>query len=614
MEILYLWIKRFNNIINQEFLFASDYNIKFDRDTNKLDISLIESKRVRLFNEAFLNVTAIIGKNGSGKSSLLSFIKTVFSNSFYYYNDYVLVLKSPDNNILVIDKVSKGEESVIENKKLNDDINLTVRKDNEILFDNISLIIHSNSFSVYERMPLGSRYLDISFNSSLDLRSIKSNKLLIERYEELNNYYKDKPDKKDDFEKSRNVIINNTLPRDFLYHYDLQANINFLSEYKNEDWDFIPDSLGISFNPLFFDNNKDYFKLIGLAEKLQDIKYLIFEKSADPLKPESALELFKNKLVIYLFLFYTIHDQYYHPRNTGLKLVIEELKNKGNLDNIPILIKRFILDSTITLSLKNPLVKIRELVSKIDSLFNSFENFRQLSLNGYSFPIIDGVCNTLKSLFDIWLDNDFIFSFSWLDLSAGEAAFLTIFSRIKSIADFQYYKDTILILIDEGDLYLHPEWQRTFFSELNEFLPKFFKEKKIQLLLTSHSPILTSDFPKENLIFLNKVEGLCQVVNKDNFNNTFGANIHSLLISPFYLDKGFIGEFAKKTIQQIIDDLGKKEELSAARIHDIEWIIKIIGESLIKDRLAIIFASKYKTKENIEKEIFELQKELERRK
>ncbi|MGZ4055550.1 MAG: hypothetical protein ACXVPM_11650, partial [Bacteroidia bacterium] len=82
MELVYLWIEDFRNIQKQGFNFnpelvfttiPSSENIKNEiKYTIKIDYN---NDYVNLFDGNIINVTGVIGKNGSGKSSLLHCLK-----------------------------------------------------------------------------------------------------------------------------------------------------------------------------------------------------------------------------------------------------------------------------------------------------------------------------------------------------------------------------------------------------------------------------------------------------------------------------------------------------------------------------------------------------------
>ena len=104
--------------------------------------------------------------------------------------------------------------------------------------------------------------------------------------------------------------------------------------------------------------------------------------------------------------------------------------------------------------------------------------------------------------------------------------------------------------------------------------------------------------------------------------NTFGANIHELLADNFFLQDGFMGDFAKSKILDLLKFLkyNAEEEESDKNEKPLEkWdensaqsAIGIIGEPLIKERLQSLFDKKYliKEKEKLESRIKALQKQL----
>jgi predicted ATP-dependent endonuclease of OLD family len=125
------------------------------------------------------------------------------------------------------------------------------------------------------------------------------------------------------------------------------------------------------------------------------------------------------------------------------------------------------------------------------------------------------------------------------DLSHGEK---TLFGQLLNI----YYNsqksknDNLLFLFDEPETALHPRWQKNYINEIYNLVDKL--NKNYHFILTSHSPFILSDLPKENTIFLekykkdedkNQKEGNCKVANPD-INQTFGANIHTCPVSPRY--------------------------------------------------------------------------------
>ena len=170
------------------------------------------------------------------------------------------------------------------------------------------------------------------------------------------------------------------------------------------------------------------------------------------------------------------------------------------------------------------------------------------------------------------------------------------------------YQD-ICILIDEGETGFHPQWQKEYIHNLITILPKIFEGKKLQIILTSHSPFVISDLPKENVIFLDRDEnGLCKVTNIDKHKQTFGANIHTLLSDSFFMDS-LLGDFANEKIQKVLDFLNGKN--TAMNEELAQKYINLIGEPIIKRQLQKMLDSKrFSEIDNIKVQIKELTERL----
>ncbi len=178
--------------------------------------------------------------------------------------------------------------------------------------------------------------------------------------------------------------------------------------------------------------------------------------------------------------------------------------------------------------------------------------------------------------------------------SYGQILFLNLLKFLSTI-------ESKIILFDEIEIGFHPEWQRN----LLYYLIKFFNDENIniQIILTSHSPFVASDLPRENVIMLNTdKDGNC-VVKNDKDIKTFGANIFDLYTDAFFVESSF-GEFAKGKIKDVVKDLtlnekGEYSDLSKERIKEIEYIINSIGEKLISAKLKKLY-EEYRNNKNSE--------------
>lgn len=207
------------------------------------------------------------------------------------------------------------------------------------------------------------------------------------------------------------------------------------------------------------------------------------------------------------------------------------------------------------------------------------------------------------------------------DLSSGELAMQNFFSWVHALDWFHRIdsntidgmKNNILLLIDEIDLYAHPEWQRQILCRLLENVEKQFYDKKVQIIFTTHSPLVLSDMLKNNTIFLSN--GKC--VKPTGIEETFSNELYSILNNSFFLKEGVIGEFARKKIQSIIEKLtnyDEKKPLKQREWKKIEGEIEVIGDPILKSKLyEMLDVYKYDNDEeenDIENEISMLKKKI----
>lgn len=81
MEILYLYIKKYKAIEDQEFNFSLDYNFSFKKN-EELYVDKVENHLGdNFFHPKISQFNAIIGKNGKGKSTLLEVLRLILSGN-----------------------------------------------------------------------------------------------------------------------------------------------------------------------------------------------------------------------------------------------------------------------------------------------------------------------------------------------------------------------------------------------------------------------------------------------------------------------------------------------------------------------------------------------------
>ncbi|WP_279486781.1 AAA family ATPase [Aeromonas veronii] len=186
--------------------------------------------------------------------------------------------------------------------------------------------------------------------------------------------------------------------------------------------------------------------------------------------------------------------------------------------------------------------------------------------------------SVLQWIFEV-LNEKQQFECSWLGISSGQKAYINIFSSIYN--SLFRSRNSSIICIDEGDLYLHPEWQIQFFEKLNNVLPNL-SSGKIQIVISSHSPFLLSDLPNQCLVVLDNDQA------KTGFDTlTFGANLYDLYSHAFFLGNRVCSQFALKKIDKLLSlhHIDSEKPLSETEEKNIKDYIGIIGEEIISFHL-----------------------------
>jgi hypothetical protein len=204
--------------------------------------------------------------------------------------------------------------------------------------------------------------------------------------------------------------------------------------------------------------------------------------------------------------------------------------------------------------------------------------------------------------------------------------------ELREHTDKLIHYNYVNIVLDEIELYYHPEWQRTYIADLIDYIGKINPEnlkhiKGVNITFLTHSPYILSDIPDTYILKLLKGS---PVPHKDG-ESTFGANIHDLLANDFFMRNGFMGEWAKRQIEETIKYLNLKQcekeikELSAKnsllkeeqsyldaliKEKDVlnlsvfnrdfkyyERIVELIGEPVIKNKIRAMYSDLFEDSE-----------------
>jgi len=670
MELVYLWIEKYKNIERQGFTFSPRFKCEFKPKYNEKDELIpeeselvIEEKKdyVNIFPDN-INVTAIVGKNGAGKSNI---IKAIYELIFLYFNKdkknfywesdiediythetiviSLISMTEEKNSFFLIlhfeNKFYKIDSEEIKNYLQRNDLNVLGLKNNIHFEFNIKSNKNIENFNDI----IDSFF--IYYNFSIDTWDEKLFQWQEYLYHRKDNY--ELPLLIEPYKKNKKIDI------DLLMHINEQRILLFYSFYKDK---LIKYNVTNFFNPnqIRFEYAKAYtphkdellYKNAKLLSEAQYNNYKLLIKYINLkntfLGNEKNKSFFpKDEIKEIIISFYSMKK--YKELNL-LYILFKMIEKKQYLEKIADRIDYF----------EQKLKKIKnDYENNFEKLINEFEDFinsnnfdfiykdyynllkLRIAINFHKKLLYSKLPNNVNKIDINKIPKDDIVNFfpGWLEvhfyenekslnsLSTGEKyKFLFIIGllyQLSNINKVDKYKSIYLIL-DELELGLHPEWQKNFINNLLFSLNSFKEygkfEKKLNFILLTHSPFILSDIPKENIIFMKNGKNVSDEVEIE----TFGANIHTLLTHGFFMEDGLMGEYAKKKINDVINYIRakkdeKKLQTSIKDDKEAEYIINSIGEPFLREKLRkMLYSTIENEEERIKKQIKDLEKKLEK--
>lgn len=140
-------------------------------------------------------------------------------------------------------------------------------------------------------------------------------------------------------------------------------------------------------------------------------------------------------------------------------------------------------------------------------------------------------------------------------------------------------------MFDEVEICFHPEYQRRFLNELLGYIRRMRMNSHAtyNIIIATHSPFILTDIPQSNILYLEDGRS----ADPRTFKNPFAANICDVLYQSFFLREGFIGEYARNKIREVLEWLNKKGKvvLTQKRMTQVETIMSQIGDPFVKMQL-----------------------------
>jgi len=569
MELCYIWVEKFRNIENQNINLSTEFRFVYNPVSRELSMTKNPTYLPEFFGKRIANITGIIGQNASGKTNLLELMIYLAGEGTTKINgSFLVVIKEPS-----------GEY---------------------------------HGFYHQMEEPVGGIRFSPYQNNILDFDTVYISNVFDGR---RHNFGKETKD------LSTNNLINNKFRENFhtLYNFEIQQQIRFINHPKFatlEDAEKrINNNSVVNFNPTHIRISSPTWGVLLEKSRKFDAIVLQHELKAPSLldtcrwfrrnmvkktmTDENALLYFTAFLVYIDFLINLVSDEGIKDRQiliSQLNKLLEGLLFRSSPkmqieDLYAFIVKRFSID--------------------VDKKFaHEFERFRFLfDMDQYRFSNVirqeqgknssrkveflinynSKIGSFIRDYLEVVYTNTLSYSFEWEGISSGHKAYISLFSRFHNYYQRRRSKrGTILICMDEGDLYFHPKWQTEFLYKLVTILPEILTDERIQIVLSTHSPFLVSDLPYQNLLFLKKENSGNTVVmaNKEAEKRTFGGNIGELYEDAFFLDNAIISQFAFEKISSLVD---RVRETDGKNISEEDLLlIDMIGESLIRNKLKSI--------------------------
>ena len=595
MEMVFVWLSSFmeDKPFQASFNPCYSFRVTCDRklnSSNKLEV-YFQDNNFNIFDQSksrgnICNVTALIGNNGAGKTKFIKKLCNIWDDLFIsdninqYLDEYIIAFLD-NNRIVVYNNLTNGLEM-----DAMSDLNLIMIKEKTQLIHllrNTYIGLFSNVFSYqdYRKVLLSKHGMNISLMHMLA--------------------------KAPDFSMGGSFESNLF---DVISAYSIletKRGLEFLAEMKENDiLPFAITNVDIYRMPemriypvlhISEDDPEDFKNIQKEINQYLNKIYSAIKRTQIPNQERFCFAAFFLYLEDYLFL--RIKKQY-----------------KGEFQDIEILLKNFLQEITegdlrngcansMILSWfeqafqmrqdKSGYVLLDDFKAVWEFLVSEHEND---FLNGDYYHLkIKGNRKEFAKILDFY--NHYVAStrglseylrFSW-GLSSGEQALLSMYARLKLLKDnmvsFTHSRGylanddartQLIMFMDEADLYLHPTWQQNFLDYILTFFNKYFSDFKIQLVITSHSPVFLSDIPHYNIVRLDErnIEG-----------KTFGANIYNLYKNNFFtLQTEWNVTIGKYAIGQI-NDVSNTLSL-------IEDFIDISKKILNKDYFGVVYSGKKK--------------------
>lgn len=594
MELIYAYIKNYRCFENQSISFSDKFNVNYDVENSTIKIERNDKQNYNFYPHHISNVSAIVGKNGVGKTSLVSlccnsinmrlgqdgifdYNQKKYTQSFfllYYYKiedgcDYFVFEAPPlEEHDKLFNNIPTDHYYVEHNWRAfickNEESKLTFIKNvhDAGIEEDVSIL----RFIEMKKKKGFSAYNDVSK---------EENRVVVQRrtYDIFNEKAYD----------AMSFIIEQ------LKHNTRKTNL-FLDDAYTLSIEY-----GLSY---WLKEVIDTYEQNVLKGKLQG--EAVDMRKVFPSIP-ATIDKNPNQVIVICFLNeylqYFCFDALLH-RETDIKIIEPVLK-----EIIPKFAEIDVKEETyeafydaykkrieVAFSLWNDEFGCEPVsFSKFERALNALEKFLKYSnqnrikidskIGSFSITVTkESNITFAKDFFDCFVDErvnsneddgdmsvmDTFLSYEIEHLSGGEGAFISLLSSVhKAITAPNYLKNEFILFFDEIEKSFHPDYCRQLLNVLFESL-QTYQGKRFQIVISTHSPFVVGDIPSANIIRLTRTKCEKTIIDKPE-TQTFAQNIHTLLKQPFFMDNT-LGAYSIQLIETILAAIGGKSYLEAKNI------------------------------------------------
>ena len=633
MKLIYCYIKKYRNFVEQEIPLCSGFQVLYsENELRILKLGYSKQSKIIFDNENASNIQVVVGKTGAGKTNLLQLIGQPYQNRMHDNEkpEYFLIYHLQDNEYAV----------EICNMNVNAALNPT---ENEIKrHKEFERIIHFQNMLLTRWFSTDDNgcIKDVDFNYS-----VNQVKTVIINCFDLNGF-SDKEyteSRQESFDKDSSWAMRLASP---FQKTDVLSTCEYLNDYiKSFGESSAKKCISFTLKSVNWSENADDF----LSEELMNSDYKLFK--TERLKKQSermryipveegtkrAQNVFIHDLMmdyaLYMRakiernqLFYNHHPDAFEPDEEQRKILDYQYEKRDNQDGI----NPAVLPDGLKLTVGKRIVWLAKYIDRLNGEYA--ENLMwQLSLDilsigkvlrkfsekffteeTFSIPITELFEPKNRKLFEELSENmeqyvpddtqlfpKDILPYEISCISSGERQGARIFGAISEYCEkIRFDKESVdlILIMDEPESHMHPEFCRCFMSNLIRTLKRLSgdKYKNIQTIISTHSPFMLSDVLPEQITRIDVDEagyGLLMPMSEKQY---FASNIYTIMADSFFLEYT-IGEYSRQFLQNRFNTLKKLSRKDNALtpeekafVEETKEIIPCIGDEMIKSSFEIL--------------------------